>query len=322
MMFFVPLKINLYICSDENVTLYIKYRIVDIVITYVDGLDPVWQRDYEKYTNQPVLEKRFRDWGTLRYLFRGIAENMPFIRKVHLVVSHESQVPAWVNRDEVHIVLHKDIIPAEYLPTFNCNPIEMHLHRIEDLDEEYLYFNDDVFPMKPCVASDFFDGGHCFLGMSRHLLVLDMFKNICRNSDRLARKALGLKPSFMFLRPQHVCTPMFKSECEELYGKVKEEIAKTSSARTRNGENLNQYLFLDYMYLKGRLINHRLSKKHFSVGIVSGEKLRNFITKPSHQLVCINDVQLSEERYIELRKALLDAFEVRFPQVSKYEQSL
>ena len=78
---------------------------VDIVITYVDGLDPVWQRDYEKYTNRPVLEKRFRDWGTLRYLFRGIAENMPFIRKVHLVVSHESQVPEWINREEVNVVL-------------------------------------------------------------------------------------------------------------------------------------------------------------------------------------------------------------------------
>ena len=292
---------------------------MDIVITYVNGLDPVWQQDYEKYTSQPVLEKRFRDWGTLRYLFRGIAENMPFIRKVHLVVSHESQVPEWIDRNEVHIVLHKDIIPAEYLPTFNCNPIEMHLHRIEGLDEEYLYFNDDVFPMKPCSATDFFDGGHCYLGMSRHLFVFDMFKRICRNSDTLARKALGLRSSLLFLRPQHVCTPMFKSECEELYDKVKEEIAKTSSARTRNGENLNQYLFLDYMFLKGRLVRHRLSKKHFSVGIVSGEKLRKFITQPSHKLVCVNDVQLSEERYAELRTALLEAFEERFPQKSKYE---
>lgn len=292
---------------------------MDIVITYVNGLDPVWQSDYEKYTNQPVLEKRFRDWGTLRYLFRGIAENMPFIRKVHLVVSHESQVPEWVNRDEVHIVLHKDIIPAEYLPTFNCNPIEMHLHRIEGLDEEYLYFNDDVFPMKPCLATDFFESGHCYLGMSRHLFVWDMFKQICRNSDRLARKALGLKPSLCFLRPQHVCTPMFKSVCEEVYDILPEEIAITSDARVRNGENLNQYLFLDYMYLKGLLINRRQSKKHFSVGIVSGDKLREFITKPSHKLVCINDVQLSEARYKELRQALLAAFEERFPQKSKYE---
>ena len=65
---------------------------MDIVITYVNGLDPVWQKEYEKFTNTPIVEKRFRDWGTLRYLFRGIAKNMSFIRKVHLVVSGESQV--------------------------------------------------------------------------------------------------------------------------------------------------------------------------------------------------------------------------------------
>lgn len=292
---------------------------MDIVITYVDGNDPVWQHDYEQFTNQPVLEKRFRDWGTLRYLFRGIEVNMPFIRKVHLIVSHESQVPKWIDRNEVHIVLHKDIIPAEYLPTFNCNPIEMHLHRIEGLDEEYLYFNDDVFPMRRCVATDFFEGGKCHLGMSRHLFVFDMFKRICRNSDRLAHKVLGLKPSICFLRPQHVCTPMFKSECEEVYKSASEEIAKTSASRIRNDENLNQYLFLDYLYLKGRLINRRLSRRHISVGIISAKGLRNAIVNPTKSLLCINDVQLSESRYEELRRVLLAAFEERFPQKSKYE---
>ena len=39
---------------------------MDIVITFVNGLDPVWQREYEEYTNTPILEKRFRDWGTLK----------------------------------------------------------------------------------------------------------------------------------------------------------------------------------------------------------------------------------------------------------------
>ena len=292
---------------------------MDIVITYVNGLDPVWQRDYGKHTNQPALEKRFRDWGTLRYLFRGIAENMPFVRKVHLVVSHESQVPEWLNREEVHIVLHKDIIPAEYLPTFNSNPIEMHLHRIEGLDEEYLYFNDDCFPMKLCAPTDFFKDGKCFLGMSHHILRIDMFKRICRNSDNVARRALGLKPRLCFLRPQHICTPMFRSECEELYGKVLPEIAKTSAAKTRNSENLTQYVFLDYMYLKGRLVNKRLSKRQFSLGFVSGAMLRKFITQPSRKLVCINDVRISEERYKELRSTLLAAFDERFPKKSKYE---
>lgn len=292
---------------------------MDIVITYIDGLDPLWQKEYEEYTNTPILEKRFRDWGTLRYLFRGIEFNMPFIRKVHLVVARDSQVPEWINRDEVHIVLHKDIIPAEHLPTFNSNTIEMHLHRIEDLDEEYLYFNDDIFPMKPCRPTDFFRGGKGVIGMSRHIIATDMFKHICRNSDRLARKALGLKPSWLFLRPQHICAPMLKSENARLYEQMKSEIL-SSLTRIRNSKNFTQYLYTDYLYLQGKIIPERLSKQHFSVGITSAKRLRRFIEQPSRKLVCVNDVKLSEERYLSLRTTLHEAFEARFPQKSRFEK--
>ena len=292
---------------------------MDIVITYVNGLDPEWQKDYEKHTNTPILEKRFRDWGTLKYLMRGIEKNMPFIRKVHLVVASESQVPEWINRNEVNIVLHKDIIPAEHLPTFNCNPIEMHLHRIKGLDEEYIYFNDDIFPLKPCKATDFFIDGRATLGMSKHLLACNMFKKICRNSNRIARKAIGLKPSVCFLRPQHICTPMLKSQCKEIYQKVETEII-SSLTKTRSSNNLNQYMFLDYMYLRGMLINKRMSKKHFSLGVASEDKIRKYIVNPKHSLVCINDVQMSEESYNEIRRTLLNTFEQVLPEKSKFER--
>lgn len=291
---------------------------MDIVITYVNGLDPLWQKEYEKYTQVPINEKRFRDWGTLRYLFRGIAENMPFIRKVHLVVSQDSQVPEWINRAEVNVVLHRDIMPHELLPTFNCNPIETHLHFIEDLDEEFLYFNDDLFPMLPCVPSDFFREGKGVIGMNYHLLAWDMYKQICRNSDGLARKALGKMRRIYFVRPQHICTPMLKSECITLYNKVKDELI-ASLTRVRSKKNINQYIFLDYMYLKGKIINQRISAKHYSVGMASETQLQNFIENPTHQMTCINDVNLKEERYHSLRNTLIAAFENRFPTKSKYE---
>lgn len=291
---------------------------MDIVITYVNGLDPEWQADYERYTNIPPLEKRFRDWGTLRYLFRGIETNMPFIRRVHLIVSGESQVPDWVNREEVNVVLHKDIIPAEALPTFNCNPIEMCLHRIEGLDEEFIYFNDDMFPMKPCKPTDFFRDGRGVIGMNRHVVAHDMYKKICRNSDRLARRAVGKRPRWWFLRPQHICSPMLRSECERLYALFEQEL-KESMSRVRNEFNYNQYIYLDYMFLRGKLIAERISKKHFSVGISSADKLRCFIEHPTRKMTCVNDVQLPEQRYQELRKTMLEAFENRFPAKSKFE---
>lgn len=293
---------------------------MDAVITYVDGNDPVWKRDYEKTTNVPVMQKRFRDWGTLKYLLRGIESRMPFIGNVYLVVSHPSQVPVWVNQEQLKIVLHKDIIPEEFLPTFNCNPIEMHLHRIPGLDEQYLYFNDDMFPVGDCKSEDFFRDGKAVIGYYRHLFASGMYKKICRNSDRLARKALGMKPSCFFTRPQHICSPMLRSQCEELYARVENDIRKTSATRTRTEENLNQYLFLDYMNYKGLVLHDKISNKHFSVAVASAESLRSFLNKPTRNLVCINDVHLSEERYETLRRAVIDAFESAFPVKSKYEK--
>ena len=154
--------------------------------------------------------------------------------------------------------------------------------------------------------------------MNYHLFALDMFKQICRNSDNVARKALGKRRLPLFLRPQHICSPMLKSEVQELYDMIGDEIV-ASMTTTRTAKNLNQYLYLDYMYLKGKIINERLSKRHFSVGVASASQLRKFIECPTRKLTCVNDVQLSEERYEELRTALLNAFETRLPEKSKFE---
>jgi hypothetical protein len=107
--------------------------------------------------------------------------------------------------------------------------------------------------------------------------------------------------------------------CEEVYGKVKKDIM-ASLTRTRADNNLNQYLFLDYMYLKGVLINRRLSKKHFSTGVTSAKKLCDYLLHPKHKLICINDVQMSEEKYTAIRRVQIEAFERILPEKSKYEK--
>ena len=143
---------------------------VDVVITYVDGRDSEWRESYSQATGKSIEAKRFRDWDTLKFLFRGIERFMPFVGKVHLVVSSASQVPSWIDPAKVHIVLHKDIIPERFLPTFNSTTIELFLHRIEGLAEQYLYFNDDFFPVRDSSPADFFPDGKPATGFRRHLL--------------------------------------------------------------------------------------------------------------------------------------------------------
>ena len=292
---------------------------MDIVITYVDGNDPVWKRDYEQYTNVPVMQKRFRDWGTLKYLLRGIDVNMPFIRNVYLVVSHPSQVPDWADDANLKIVLHKDIIPAEYLPTFNSTTIEMFLHRIEGLDEEFIYFNDDIFPIQPCCAADFFKDGKAIVGMSRHLLASSMYKKHVRRSDRMAREALGLPMKCTFMRVQHSCIPVLKSQCAEISELQREAVLETLS-RVRNDGNINMTLFLSYMYHKSLVTNQRQSCKHISLAAVTQKKLESSISDPSRSMLCINDVKLSEEKFLTYRELIVDMFEKRFPSKSRFEK--
>ena len=292
---------------------------MDAVITYVNGNDPVWKRDYEKYTNVPVMQKRFRDWGTLKYLLRGIEENMPYIRNVYLVVSHHSQVPSWVCSENLKVALHSDFIPAEYLPTFNSTTIEMFLHRIKGLDEEFIYFNDDIFPVAPSVPEDFFRDGKVVIGMSRHILASSMYKKHVKRSDMMAREALGLSKSLCFARGQHSCMPLLKSQCREVFERQESKVLSTLS-RVRNAGNVNMTFFLSYMYHRSLVVNERISCGHISLAAASVGKLADNILSPKRQFLCVNDVQLSEERYQTYRQVLVECFERRFPTKSRFER--
>lgn len=136
---------------------------VDIVYTWVDGSDPALAAKRAVYA--PPGEERdslsrgdclFRDNEELRYSLRSLNRYAPWARRVFIVT--DGQRPRWLKADHpgVRLVDHREIIPAEYLPTFSSRVIEAFLHRIPGLAEHYVYFNDDVFLAAPCEPADFF----------------------------------------------------------------------------------------------------------------------------------------------------------------------
>ena len=285
---------------------------MDAVITYVDGNDPVWRKSFAQAVGVPAIEKRYRDWGTLVYLVRGIRRYMPFIRKIFLVVSGESQVPSWVSGSDVRVVLHSEIIPQRFLPVFNSTAIEMFLHRIPELDEQFVYFNDDMFPVRPTREEEFYVEGKSVIGFRKHLLHFGLYKQQTRNADLLARKALGMAPGLLFVRPQHTCSPMQKSACEEVYARIGDEL-DASISPLREKYNVNQYVFLDYLYYGGRTVKDAaISNLHLSLAVKSADQVCDAILNPRTSFVCINDVKLSEPQYLEMKTRILEAFEKKF----------
>ena len=119
---------------------------IDIVLPWVDGNDPEWRKIKQSYKSSgDEREERYRDFGLLKYWFRGIEQCMPWVRTIHFVTMN--QVPEWLNSSHlnIHIVYYQDYMPEECLPTFNSNAIEMNAHRIEGLSEQFILFNDDMY---------------------------------------------------------------------------------------------------------------------------------------------------------------------------------
>ena len=119
---------------------------IDIIVYWVDGNDPKWQQKRSEYkldSSSDAGKNRYRDMGTLKYLFRGIEKFAPWVRKVFFVT--DGQIPTWLNKasDKLQIVDHKDYIPAKYLPVFSSHPIELNFHRIEGLSDKFVVMNDD-----------------------------------------------------------------------------------------------------------------------------------------------------------------------------------
>ena len=140
---------------------------IDFVVTWVDGSDPAWLTEKERYEQAVGIyakhtdngEERYRDWDIFQYWFRAVETYAPWVHNVYLVTC--GHIPSWINPNapKLKIIKHTDYIPEQYLPTFSSNPIELNFHRIQGLSEHFVYFNDDVFLNRPVEPEDFFHGG-------------------------------------------------------------------------------------------------------------------------------------------------------------------
>ncbi len=135
---------------------------IDAVYLWCNPTDPQFRENLQlraggEHTADALLPSRFADHDELRYSLRSLEQYAPWIRTVHIVTAGER--PAWlnVNHPKVRMVSHRAIFPEpSHLPCFNAHAIEMHLHRIPELSEHFLAFNDDFFLGRPISSDEFF----------------------------------------------------------------------------------------------------------------------------------------------------------------------
>lgn len=115
------------------------------VYTWVDSRCEQFQSDLEKFaeTESDRNPERYRDdWNLLKYSLRSLHKHCAWVEDVVLLTARP-QVPDWLDKDQVRVVHHDEIIEARYLPTFSTRTIESFLHKLPIATPWFLVMQDD-----------------------------------------------------------------------------------------------------------------------------------------------------------------------------------
>ena len=331
---------------------------IDFVLPWVDGSDPEWLAERAAYLPQQLHNgadaNRYRDWNFMRYWFRGIEQFAPWVNRIYFITC--GHYPAWLNLDHPKLALikHQDYIPAECLPTFNSNVIELHLHRIPELSEHFVLFNDDVFLTAPVQPEDFFRNGlPCELALLDAPVAVDtrdvfphMMLNNCAviNQHFVKREVLRKNARKFFLpkygsglirnmllaplryfssfRGPHLTSSDLKSTFETVWRNEPELLRLTGTHRFRSGEDLTHWLMKDWQLCEGTFYPRSCKwGRHFELGADQVEVICRCIERQTHRVVCLNDSTV-EVAFEPLQKRLAQSFEQILPEPSSYEQEI
>ena len=335
---------------------------IDFVIPWVDGNDPEWIKQFNNYIPETSQKKsidtrmeRYRDYGLLKYWFRGVEKYAPWVNKVHFITC--GQKPEWLNLDcpKLNWVKHSDYIPSKYLPVFSSHPIELFLNRIPGLADHFVYFNDDFFLISPVSKEYFFKNGlPCDIGSFSviglgegklripHIQLNNMIeinkyfnkKDIIKNNfckwfslgigRDLIKNIISIPyDTIASLSIRHFAQPYLKSTFENVWDNCSEVLNQTAGHRFRNQlEDVNQWLFRFWQLCSGDFIPINNKKNEKMIKLSEWTNLNNkAIITHKYKEICIDDDtdEKSCPEYESKMKAITDSFEAILSEKSTFE---
>jgi len=325
---------------------------IDIVLPWLDFKDINWQKSfvhYKKKVENIEIDlndfSRYRDYGTLKFWFRMIDLNMPWVNKIHLVTA-DGQVPEFLNdNDKINIVHHNEFIDQKYLPTFNSSAIMINIHKIPNLAEKFILFNDDMFIMNPIKSSFFFDEEN--LPCDSQILSpifpgTDGFSHIILNNlsiinkhfeKKNLNKLINLKYSFADIirnitnlplnfipgyYDYHLPTAYTISEFEKVWEMERTILESTSSNKFRKATDVTEWLVRYWRLSENKFspVNYRKLGKLYELNDVN--QFIKDVEDSNLIAACINDSNDTldyEQRIAELNQF----FQAKFPNKCRFE---
>ncbi|WP_156018795.1 stealth family protein [Streptococcus ruminantium] len=326
---------------------------IDFVVTWVDGSDPKWQKQKQHYMSEEDKGlnsvARYRDWEIFKYWFRAVEKHAPWVNKVVLIT--EGHVPEWlnINHEKLLLIKHSDYIPQEYLPTFNSNVIELNIHRIEELSEHFVLFNDDMFINKSVGPEDFFrnglptdvgvfspqvpkSGGIASISLNNIEVINDYFNThqiLKEWSNKFFRLSYGkhLLKNFIVLPwnsvlgfyDHHLPVAYKKSTFKHLWNLEEQKLRQTSRNKFRTKSDINHWLMRYWQLASGQFAPRSVHFGNYYSIFDELNKIISELRKPKYHLICLNDGEEISDFEVSKRK-LTSTFETVYPTSSTFER--
>jgi len=329
-------------------------EMIDFVIIWVDGNDVNWQKEKKKFSHSDDSDSRdirFRDWDNLKYWFRGVEKFAPWVHKIYFVTW--GHLPEWldITNEKLVVVNHKDYIPKDYLPTFNSHTIELNLHRINDLSEHFVYFNDDMFIIDKVCPDDFFKKGlpvdvaiESGIATSdpkmlsiyyNHLAIINkkfnkkvVIKNNLKNwfnyryGIQLLRGVLAYPwRNFIGFYNLHAPQSFLKSTFNNVWKENELILDNTCKHKFRSELDVSQYLIRQWQLCSNTFEPKRFKMSKGYTITNSADDVCNHIRRQKSKLLCINDSdKISNEDFELFKKEVVASFEKILPEKSSFEK--
>lgn len=296
---------------------------------HTDGGDPFDEDDEapDDLTDTAALS-RFKNRQELRYSLRSVEQYMPWVRKIFIFSNCAK--PAWLAGSEnVVWVRHEEVIPEENLPTFNSHAIESYLHKIPDLSEHFIYFNDDFFVNQPIPMALFFTAnGVCQSNLEDYGVVNGPqtdgdadYLNAARNGADLLREKFNMSPTRLH---KHAPYAMCKSVMEQMESEFADGFERTRKGKFRSSTDLStaSFLFHHYGYAK-----HAVAYGGFRAKLVKNTArnleadFKMMVEGTSVRTFCLNDGNDSHDD-AHWNDAICAFLEMRFPLATRAEMGL
>jgi len=314
---------------------------IDFVITWVDGSDPVLAAKRAKYLPAGAWggnATRFASLDEIRYCLLSILRNAPFARRIFVVT--DAQTPPALAEiiaakepgfEKITLLDHRDIFRGyeDLLPVFCSTSIDLMLHRIPDLAEQFVVMNDDFILTAPCTPQDFFIGGKVVLhgrwfGKELEILnaidrTLNFWKPVHKRAVRSKEKArksarlAGMKwKTFM---PIHTPYCLRQSTCARAMAQFGATYLNSVRIRFRRADKLFAWALSDHMEILSG--NAEIRGEEEAVFIYaarsSAEKLRTKLAQAkTRKFLCLQSLdQAPAEMQDEIAAWLKEKFPMR-----------